>query len=71
MRRIKGYNDMSKERLFSVLDESESLDKAKIKKITEDFNKSKDRFLKPKMKEIRKKFYEIENKNLSESKKSF
>ena len=40
MRRIKGYNDMSKERLFSVLDESESLDKAKIKKITEDFNES-------------------------------
>ena len=28
----------------------------------------KDRFLKPKIKEIRKNLYEIENKNLSESK---
>ena len=41
MRGIKGYNNMSKERLLSVLSESESaksLDNAKIKKIKEDFN---------------------------------
>ena len=41
MRRIKGYKNMSKERLLSVLSESESaksLDNAKIKKIKEDFN---------------------------------
>ena len=61
MRRIKGYNNMSKESLLSVLDESESLDNAKIRKIKEDFNKLWDRFLKPKIKEIR-------NKNLSGSK---
>ena len=56
MRRIKGYNNMSKEKLLSVLSESESgrskknLDNAKIKK-------------------IRKNLYEIENrKNISELK---
>ena len=41
MRGIKGYNNMSKERLLSVLSESESaksLDNSKIKKIKEDFN---------------------------------
>ena len=41
MRGIKGYNNMSKERLLSVLSESESaksLDNAKIKKIKEGFN---------------------------------
>ena len=61
MRHIKGYNNMWKKRLLSVLDESESLDNAKIRKIKEDFNKLWDRFLKPKIKEIR-------NKNLSGSK---
>ena len=68
MRRIKGYNKMSKERLLSVLDESGSNDNVKIRKIKEDFNKLRYRFLKQKIKEIRKNFYEIENKNLSESK---
>ena len=44
MRRIKGYNNMSKESLLSVLRELElakskkNLDNAKIKKIREDFN---------------------------------
>ena len=42
MRRIKGYNNVSKERLLSVLDESESLNNAKIRKIKEDFNKLRD-----------------------------
>ena len=70
MRRIKGYKNMSKERLLNALDESESaksLDNAKIEKIKEDFNKLRDRFLKPKIKEIRKNLYEIKNKKLSES----
>ena len=75
MRPIKGYNNMSKERLLSVLSESESaknkknLENVKIKKNREDFNKMRDRFLKPKIKEIRKYLYELGNKeNLSESK---
>ena len=66
---------MSKERLLSALSKSESakskknLDNTKIKKIRKDFNKWRDRFLKPEIKEIRKSLYEIENKkNLSESK---
>ena len=70
MRRIKGYKNMSKERILNALDESESaksLNNDKIEKIKKDFNKLKDRFLKPKIREIRKNLYEIENKNLSES----
>ena len=47
MRRIKGYNNMSKEMSLSVLEQSESLDNAKIRKIKEDSNKLRDRFLKP------------------------
>ena len=75
MRRIKGYKSMSKERLLSALDESQSagsginFNNARIKKIREDFNKLRDRFLKPKIKEIRRNLYKIENKkNLSKSK---
>ena len=75
MRRIKSYKNMSKERLWSALDESESavsgndFDNARIKKIRRNFNKLRDRFLQPKIKEIRRKLYEIENKNnLSKSK---
>ena len=64
----KGQNNMSKESLFSVLDESESLDHNKLRKIKEDFNKFRDRFLKPKIKEIRKNLYEIEDKSFSELK---
>ena len=70
MRRIKGHKNISKERLLNALDESEStksLNNAKIEKIKEDFNKMRDRFLKPKIKETRKNLYEIKNKNLSES----
>ena len=75
LRPIKGYKSMSKERLLGVLDESESavsgkkFNNARIKKIREDFNKLRDRFLKPKIKEIRRNLYEIENKkNISRSK---
>ena len=75
MRRIKNYKNKSKERLLSALDESESagsgnnFDNARIKMIREDFNKLRDRFLKPKIEEIRRHLHEIENKkNLSKSK---
>ena len=53
MRRIKGYKNLSKERLLNALDKSESaksLNNAKIEKIKEDFNELRDRFLKPKIK---------------------
>ena len=69
-RGIKGYNSISKEKLLSALDESESagsgnsFDNARIKKIREDFNELRDRFLKPKIKEIRRNLYEIENKTI-------
>ena len=65
MRRIKSYNNMSKKRLLSVFSKSEStkskkdLDNAKIKKIRKDFNKWRDRFSKPEIKDIRKSLYEI------------
>ena len=76
MRRIKGYKSMPKEKLLSALDESiestgskNNFNNARIKKIREDFNKSRDKLLKPKIKEIRRNLYEIENKkNLSKSK---
>ena len=64
---------MSKGRLLNALDQSESaksLNNAKMEKIKEDFNKLRDnweRFLKPKIKKIRKTLYETKNKNLSES----
>ena len=72
---IKGYKSIFKEKLLSALDQSESLgsannfDNARIKKIREDFNKLRDTFSRPKIKEFRRNFYEIENKkNLSKSK---
>ena len=61
---------MSKERLLIALDKSESagsrnnFNNARIKKIREDFNKLNDRFLKPKIKVIRRNLYEIENKSI-------
>ena len=74
-RGIKGYKSMSKERLLSVLNESESakskkkFDDERLKKIRKDFNELRDKFVKPKIKEIRRNLYEIENKkNLSTSK---
>ena len=74
-RGIKGYKSMSKERLLSALNESKSVksendfDDERLKTIREKFNKSRDKFLKPKIKEIRRNLYEIKNKkNLSQSK---
>ena len=73
-RGIKGYKSMSKERL-SVPSESElvesekNFDDERLKKIRKDFNELRHRFLKPKIREIRKNLYEIESKkNLSRSK---
>ena len=40
----------------------EILDNARIKKIRENFNELSDKFLKPKIKEIRRNLYETENK---------
>ena len=54
---------MSKERILSALNEPKSaeskknLHKARVKKITQEFNKLRDRFLKPKIKEIRRNLY--------------
>ena len=74
-RHIKGYKNMSKERLLSPLNGSKSaeseknLNNARIKKIRKDFNELKGSFSKPKIKQIRRNLYEIENKkNLSKSK---
>ena len=64
MRHIKGQKSISKERLLSALDESESagsennFNNARIKQIKEDFNKLRDRFSKPKIKEIIRNLYE-------------
>ena len=65
---------MSKERL-SVPSESElvesekNFDDERLKKIRKDFNELRHRFLKLKIREIRKNLYEIESKkNLSKSK---
>ena len=55
MRRTEAYKSISKERLLSALDESEfNFNNARIKKIREDFSKLRNRFLKPKIKEIRR-----------------
>ena len=71
-RGIKGYKSISKERILSALNESKSVksendfDDERLKKIREKFNKSRDKVLKPKIKEIRRNLYEIKNKkNLS------
>ena len=64
MKRIKGYNNISKERLLGILSKSESakskknLNNAKITKIRKVFNRLRAWFLKPKIKEIRKSLYE-------------
>ena len=61
-RRIKGYENMRKDRLLSPLNESGSVeteknfDDARIKKIKKDFNELRDRF-KQKIKEIKRNIY--------------
>ena len=76
---IKGYNSMSEDELLSALTSSKPVKKgkkpktnffkARIEKIRKEFNESRYKFSKLKIKEIRKNLYKIENeKNLSESK---
>ena len=70
-RGIKDYENKSEDDLIKILDETTktSLSKKKIKGIRRDFNKLRDRFLKPKIKKIRRNLYKIEKKkNLSKSK---
>ena len=60
MRESRGYKSISKKKLLSALDESESagsennFDNARIKNIREDFNKLRDKFPKSKRKKIRR-----------------
>ena len=79
IRGVKGYKSMSKNKLLSVLTLSKpvrkgkkpktSSSKARIEKIRKEFNESRYKFSKLKIKEIRKNLYKIENeKNPSESK---
>ena len=67
MRRVKGYKSMSKEKLLSALDESESseseknIDNARIKQITEELRY---KISKSKINEIRKNLYEQKTKRI-------
>ena len=73
IRGIKGYKSMSEERLLSPLNKSElmkesekNFDAARIETIKNDFSKLRDKLSKPKIKDIRKDLYRIENKKLQE-----
>ena len=64
-RGIKGYKIMSSKRLLSALSKPK-IDNERLKNIREDLNKSRHKFSKSEIKEIRKNLYEIESKkNLS------
>ena len=60
-RGIKGYKNMSGKRLLSALSKPK-IDNERLKKIREDLNKSRHKFSKSEIKEIRKNLYEIESK---------
>ena len=71
-RSIKDYQSMSKERLLSLLSESESVESAtplsknsfddeRLIKITKDLNDLRDRLSRTQIKEIRKNLYDIKN----------
>ena len=67
LRGIKDYKSMSKERLISSINESKTVKEnnfngARTEKIRKDFNELRDRLSNPKIKEIRKDLYKIENK---------
>ena len=67
LRGIKEYKSMSKERLISSINESKTVKEnnfngARTEKIRKDFNELRDRLSNPKIKEIRKDLYKIENK---------
>ena len=72
-RGVKGYKSMSEEKVLSALSKPKLIknifDNERLKKIIEDLNKSRYKFSKSKIKEIRKNFYEIDTKkNLSTQK---
>ena len=60
-RGIKGYENMSEKRLLSALSKPK-IDNERLKKIREDLNKSRHKFSKSEIEEIRKNLCEIENK---------
>ena len=65
---LEAIESISKEKLISSINESKpvkekNFDDARIKKIKKDFNELRD-LSKPKIKEIRKDLYEVENKKL-------
>ena len=60
-RGIKGYKNMSAKRLLNALSKPK-IDNARLKKIREDLNKSRHKFSKSEIKEIRNNLYEIESK---------
>ena len=80
IRNIKGYKSMSEDKLLraftpskpkkqKIKNQKKKISKARIEKIRKEFNKSRYKFRKLRIKEIRKNLYEIENeKNLSKSK---
>ena len=73
MRSMKGYKSMSEERLLSSINKSESVKNfngARIENFKRDFNKFRDRLFKPKIKEIRKDLYRIENTRTKEIEKN-
>ena len=66
---------MSKDRLLSAINESEpvkeyekNFDDARIEKIKKYFDKLRDRFSKPKIKENRRNFYEIKKNSYTKNK---
>ena len=72
-RGIKDYKRMSEEKLLRALNKpkliKDNFDNERLKKIREDLNKSRHKFSKSEIKEIRKNLYEIESKkNLSTQK---
>ena len=74
LRGIKDYKSMSKERLISSINESKTVKEnnfngARTEKIRKDFNELRDRLSNPKIKEIRKDLYKIENKKKKRLKK--
>ena len=72
LRKVINCKSKSKDELIKTLSKPEpkiSLSKKRIKEIGEKFNKSRDKFSKSKIQEIRRNLYEIKNKNnLSASK---
>ena len=63
-RGIKGYENMSEEKLLRALKASESENKTRIEKIREGLKNLQHKFSKSEIEEIKKSLYEIENKKV-------